>query len=244
MKRIASPPEPEALANFRSTNPTGTWQEFKNTIGNESVFDALAAAQGYLCAYCEIEIQRALKGQVEHWEPKSASTTTRNLHLAFSNLLAACEGGTNPHLRGRSENPIGQTQHCGALKGDQSPAGRMLDPRSLPEKPSIWHVDHAGRMSVDTAACQASQVDSGLAASTLEFLGLNRRVLARLRQTLLEELDKELKDVGDGELAKQILSIASRELSSDAQGRLRPFWSTVRAWCHPWGETVILPSTT
>lgn len=133
MKRIATPPnEPAVLRAFREADPNATWDEFKNQLGNEEVFDCLSFSQGQICAYCEIRISRGLEGQVEHYRPKSVVATDENPHLEFSNLLAGCEGGTVTWKAGRSEYPIEATMHCGPLKAAIEPDGHMVDPRTIP----------------------------------------------------------------------------------------------------------------
>ena len=94
MKPVTSGVEPAVLTQFRADHPGARWSEFKNEPDNGAVFDALALAQGFLCAYCEMKIHRPIHGQVEHSEPKSQSTPEKNLHLDFRNLLACCQGGT------------------------------------------------------------------------------------------------------------------------------------------------------
>jgi uncharacterized protein (TIGR02646 family) len=235
MKRVGVPSEePAVLSEFRRDHPDGTWDQFKDVRGNEAVFDALAAAQGHLCAYCEIGISRPLEGEVEHFEPKSSSVPGTNLHLKMSNLLAACEGGVREWQKGRSERPIAETCHCGALKGDRSPVGALLDPRALPFSPALWSVASSGALGVDEGACVRAGVDPQLAKKTLETLGLNRKVLLRLRSERLAGLDDEaLADATtDEDVAARILAIAERELLP-ADGKLPEFWTTVRAWAGP-----------
>ncbi len=241
MKPVALGPEPEVLASFRATHVHGTWGEFRNQPGSEAVFDRLAVAQGFICAYCEIEIRRPIYGQVEHFEPKSKSTPTRNLHLEFENLFACCEGGTWPFDSGRAEPPITETRHCGSLKGDQSPKGRMLNPRNLRAAGRIWRFASSGKMIVDASVCTTTGIDPGIAQSTVEFLGLNRRVLTRLRRAVIEDLDAHaFSNKNDGfDDASRLLGVAAEQILADERGRLVPFWSTVRDWAGPSTEACI-----
>jgi hypothetical protein len=178
VKRVVSGQEPAILTAFRAARPAGTWRQFKRRRGSTAVFDALAAAQGYLCAYCEIR--------------------------------------------------IGQ------------PAGCILDPRAIPAVPSIWKTSSRGELSVKMDACLEAGAEPDVAESTLEFLGLNRRVLVRLRDALLDELDQTLKGAtNDDEVRQRILVVASARLVSDPGGRLSPFWSTIRAWAGAQGESIV-----
>ena len=208
------------LRDFRVANPDGTWDAFKTQPGNEAVFDCLAAAQGHICAYCEIQISRGLYGQVEHYRPKSIASTGRNPHLDLPNLLGCCEGGTWRSKAGRSEDPIEKTMHCGALKLDKVPDGQMVDPRRLSASCLPWRVTTQGHLVVDQPRCTAGGVDPELAERTLTFLGLNRRVLVRLREAAIARL---LEDYVDAPIDPELLL-------PDSQGQLQPFWSTVRSF--------------
>lgn len=220
MKRVAIPgPEPSVLVEFRANNPAATWEDFKHQRGNEAVFDHLASAQGHICAYCEIQIFRGTEGEVEHYQPKSATMPGRNLHLDFSNLLACCEGGTRPWKTARAELPIAETQHCGALKGSKAPDHEMVDPRSLPVTCLPWRTTSQGFLVTNLETCASAGIDPSLAERALSFLGLNRRVLVRLRAQLLDQL---LEDYADVPFDPEAM------LLPDSQGHLQPFWSTVR----------------
>jgi len=234
LKRVRSGAEPEILTLFRARNPNATWSEFKNEPGCGAVFDGLAREQGFICAYCETRIGRGLKGQVEHFEPKSHATAGRNLHLDFVNLLACCEGGTWPFDKDRSLPPTSETQHCGALKADRSPHGRMLDPRAIPSGARIWNVSsNSGTMTVDHAACVAAGVDPEVATSTIEFVGLNRIVLARHRRAVIAELDRDAFAETDAPGNDLSLGVAIEQMLPDAWGHLPAYWSTIRAWAGP-----------
>lgn len=234
MKRVAFGAEPKVLADFRSANPAATWSQFKHEPGNEVVFDTLASAQGFLCAYCEIGIdRRRLRGEVEHFEPKSSASADRNFHLEFANLLACCEGGIHSWDTDRSLPPIAETRHCGALKGDTSPAGLILNPRSVPAHPTIWRTTSQGRLEVDGNACLQAGVNPDLAATTLDALGLNRPVLVRLRAALLAALDGELAVLLDEEIPDYLVNRGADLLVPTEAGHLSAFWSTIRAWVGP-----------
>lgn len=240
MKRVRGGSEPEILATFRARNPNATWSEFKNEPGSNVVFDGLAREQGFICAYCEMRIGRGLKGQVEHFEPKSSAAAGRNLHLEFANLLACCEGGTWGYDQERSALPISDTQHCGALKGDLSPHGRMLDPRLIPGGARLWNVSsNSGHLTVNREACIAAGVDPELATSTLAFLGLNRIVLTRHRAALIAQLDQDAFAGAEESGSSPSLDVAIEQMLPDASGHLVPYWSTIRAWAGPQIEPFI-----
>jgi uncharacterized protein (TIGR02646 family) len=238
VKRVVRPAEPSALTAFRDAHPDGTWDDARAERVNEPVFDALAAAQGGLCAYCEIDIRRPGYGQVEHVRAKSASTTAHNLHLDFANLLAACEGGARPDLdtsvQKRTLPPLEATRHCGQLKEDLDPTDRMLDPScDVPPFPSLWTITFDGAIRVDEVRCRDAGVDVEVARRTIETLGLDRAGLRIQRRAVIVELDAHLRDdevAGDDDaLMSGLRRVAEAQLLPD-RGRLQPFWSTIRSW--------------
>ena len=243
MKRVHCPPEPAELRTFRAANPNATWEDARDARVNESIFDALARAQGHICAYCEIRVHRPGLGQVEHFHPKHLRA---DLELDISNLLACCEGGTATNLEkvrdapSRAVPPIGKTQHCGQLKGGKSPVGQMLDPRSVPYHPHIWRSDGQGYLLVDADHCAAAGVSSDDAQRTLDFLGLNRAGLVRLRKRVYSELDGMIADIVDPEAWQDArVRLAVAVLLRNTAGELPEFWSAVRAWGGPGVEAVL-----
>lgn len=250
MKRVTAPGnEPTILADFRTAHPQGTWKPkpgsdqpaFKNEPGNEAVYVLLAMSQGHLCAYCEIDIERGLWGQVEHYVPEDMSDELRNYALEFDNMLACCEGGTRIDIsNGRAEPPIPETLHCGQLKGNQPPAGRVLDPRQLASSPCIWMFRSDGSMMPIEDHCIASGIPLGLAVSTIEVLGLDRKGLRRMREGVLEGLDFEfellLEDGVDETIA---LARVAEEQLVPQDGKLPAFWSTTRFWAGEAADDVL-----
>ena len=241
---------PQALADFVAKHPQGTWKPkpdalhpaFKNEPGNHDVFEALSAAQGHLCAYCEIDIERGLKGQVEHFVPEHLADETWNCALDHTNLLACCEGGARLDIpNGRAEEPIRDTQHCGQLKGALDPRGVTLDPRIIPSAPSIWtFVNYSGEIGVNEGACKAAGIDAEVARRTIKQLGLDRSGLRRMRLAVLEGLDGELYDIVNTgqDLAAAIAQIAQEQFLPK-QGRLPKFWSTIRHWAGDAAEQLL-----
>jgi hypothetical protein len=76
-----------------------------------------------------------------------------------------------------------------------------------------------GFLVTSTEGCVSGGIDSDLAERTLAFLGLNRRVLVRLRAAVRDQL---LTDYAEMPFDAEAL------LLPDGRGRLQPFWSTVR----------------
>lgn len=260
MKRIARPAaEPEILTNFRTNNPNGTWKPkkasgsaaFQPEPGSYAVFTALAEAQGYLCAFCEIRVERGLWGQVEHFVPEDFANIAWNCALDFGNMVACCEGGTQSKIpNGRSVPPIRDTQHCGQLKGNHDPRaithanGRtvaLLDPRGVPAFPCLWKFGSQGQIAPHPTACTAAGVDVDAAQATVDRFGLDRSGLRGMREAVLVELDSDLEArTADGSLPMDaaMAAIAAEQLLP-VEGKLARFWSTVRDWAGNAAEQVL-----
>lgn len=243
MKAIRAPEEPGCFSTWRTTNPTATWEMFKDANRRSGdtpgcaheVLSVLIEAQQGLCAFCEIDLEPPLWSQVEHWHPKDpAKSDGKNWGLDFANLMAGCEGGVlaQPE-RGRSLPPIKSTQHCGQAKGNHVWVDVLLDPRwDVPITPSLWAFDGTGEMRVDDeqAGAQAER-----AQRTITLLNLNSRVLCRLRAAVWDELNNDVLAVwtelgGDEEHYISAYRTVAQERLAQRDGRLRRFWSTARAF--------------
>ena len=251
MKRVAVPPrEPKILEDFRTEHPQGTWKlkrgsgqpAFRDELGYERVYEVLAAAQGHVCAYCEIDIELGLKGQVEHFVPEDLSNGRHNFALDFGNMLACCEGGTRTDIdNDRAEPPVRDTQHCGQLKNDFDPRDTILDPRQMVASPCIWRFETSGAIAPDATACAKAGIEYAKAKFTVDALGLDRRVLRRLRAAVLEQLDAEMNLLVDGERigdGEAIEEVAATQLIP-TNGRLPAFWSTIRDWAGQAADRVL-----
>ena len=238
------------LKEFRTKYPDGTWRKrasggkraFKKKKGNQCVFDALAASQGFICAYCEIRIGRPdgpdVDGEVEHFVPQSTPPPP-NYALEFNNMVACCKGGT-PHNARRRE-PVEEHKHCGALKAETHPKGQILDPRLLPPLPSVWTFSEAGVMSPDIKACAEIGVEAELAATTISQLGLDRPLLREARAVVRQALDDGIDpEWGEAEIVDYVKTVAESDLVPASSGHLSPFWSTVLHWCGRAGEAVVV----
>lgn len=249
MKRVPKlAAEPPVLKEFREQNPDGTWKEkrgsgkpcFKNVHGSEAVFEILAAAQGRLCAYCEITIERGPRGQVEHFVPEALSTPDRNLALDPANFLAACEGGTRCDLPDdRWVPPIPETLHCGQLKGSKDLSGIVLDPREICAFPCLWTFGTDGSMSVNVTSCGVAGVDVSRAEATIVELGLDRRGLRRFREQLMVQLDEELELLLEETDDDDAFRTIAEEQLVPKDGRLPSFWSCIRYWAGEAAEHVL-----
>ena len=94
MRKITKGREPGFLAAQRST-PAGCYAALSGTEKDE-IRAALAAEQGFLCAYClsRIDPHQTHNGnpvmRIEHHSPQSVAPER---DLVWSNLLGSCDGG-------------------------------------------------------------------------------------------------------------------------------------------------------
>ena len=126
MKRVFKGVEPPELSAFRDALPASTWQAMRDDAMHEgpaayaSCRLKTIADQGGLCAFCEIDIRNndPMTCHVEHFHPKSDITLTKNWALEWTNLLAVCNGGINPHAAGRGYflPPIDENMSCDQRK--------------------------------------------------------------------------------------------------------------------------------
>lgn len=141
MRKIKKNREPICLTHYKKQNATHDYEGFREN--NRDCFDELRLnllqESGFICCYCmqqivikkgdETDIRKNLSHMmVEHFKPKSVYNGVDgklNLHLDYSNLLAACNG--NKDKTGNNQ------KHCGALKGDAefvhlpNPASKEFD---------------------------------------------------------------------------------------------------------------------
>lgn len=254
MKPLRAPAEPACFAAWRNGNPTGSWESFvdgnrdspNGTRGcKRELLEALLDAQHHLCAYCEIELSPSLWAEVEHWHPKDPTLyPAHNWGLDFANLMAGCEGGTKVKEdggRGRARRDP-ETRHCGAAKGNLDLTATLLDPRhDLPKTP-VWSFDGQGGIHVATG------VPAGLAVraqSTITGLNLDSAVLRDLRATLWHTLTEDVTTIAQelggtpSDWDRAAAFVAAEKLAVE-NGRLKRFWSTIRAYFGDTAESWLL----
>jgi uncharacterized protein (TIGR02646 family) len=178
------------------------------------------ADQGGLCAYCEIDIRDndPLKCRVEHFHPKSDTSTTHNWALDWNNLLAACNGGTHAHVNtaGFHLEPMSDNLSCDAHKDrliqekklNMDCDGWILHPLHIQAPPPLFRVNKStGELAPDATGCAASppwprnrhaSVEA-LVEFTIDALNLNcdRLIAARLEVVrAIEHGKKQKRDAG------------------------------------------------
>ncbi|ENA1514429.1 TIGR02646 family protein [Escherichia coli] len=204
LKRINKTAEDQFLINFKAQNPNGTWDEFRNHeqgILYKRLKQHICNDQMYLCAYCEIDLDRENEHEikVEHFKSKSGSLPGgSNWHLEWSNLLAVCLGGTNTS----DDFELPANLSCDSYKShyedknkinDKDWTGKILLPLTLPDAHNFFTFEKVtGKLLPNESYCNTISIDGKPAAETLsivtktiEVLNLNCSRLNNARRKLL-----------------------------------------------------------
>ncbi len=206
MRKLSRPQKPEnfdtVVSNFTLKYPPATsyssegkrWEAFKRKKKKlrNKIQQALYDNQHGLCSFCECSLKEDKK-EIEHFVPKSRTTSTEDWTLNFSNLSMSCRGGA------------GDDDHCGHLKGDMNPHGLILSPYELPED-SIFafkKVDNHLRIVPDKKKCKEHNIPTALAQSTIDNLGLNSNTLAQSRYEIWNGIEEQILDAEDLLLVEQ-----------------------------------------
>lgn len=230
MKRVPSlPEEPAGLKAFRRSQPTESpehiWKAFRQHLERSSYRDlinALAAAQGGLCAYCERRLtdsDGALKSEgrhVDHVIPKSLYPKQA---LDWKNLLLCCLG----------------PRSCGDAKGNQR-LDPSCDPRTFPQIPSLFDIGIDGHLRVNNDTCDRVGIDPFALTKVIDdVLNLNSGRLRRARRVVLDNLLRWWPRLADQSRSVRLALVAQR-LGPDDHGHLQAFWTTERQALAPESE--------
>ena len=190
---------PPGLSTYCAEEPDGAnWNGFRDHRSGESyreLADALTDRQRGLCGYCEIEIA-AGRRQVEHVIPQSDSEHGAAHALDVGNMIACCLGGTRSDVGDSTHYlpPTKANMSCGQKKGNDT-IPDFVDPRTLPELPSLTRVGPDGRIEADEGACQAKEWAANGVGKTIELLGLNVERLRLAREERWRALEETWEDL-------------------------------------------------
>jgi uncharacterized protein (TIGR02646 family) len=202
MKFVEKGEEPDEFVSWKdlaNVDWTPTWGDLRG-LPKLAVHQALLAEQGWLCCYCESQIDEN-DSHIEHLRPQRDPEVDP---LDFSNMLCSCQRVT---LKGE---PI----HCGNTKGDWYDANLFVMPVD-PNCEMQFTYTGDGRILV------AQQGDAA-AAETIDKLALHiPKLNARRAEAIVPFLDDSLTD-------DELLRFISGYLLKDENGRFNPFWTTIR----------------
>lgn len=219
MKAVCKGTEPSTLTRFRSYRPNASWDQMRDDTqsGGKQAYTAIRSQavcdQGGLCAFCEIEIRDndPLKWHVEHFHPKSDSTSSHNWALDWNNMLAVCNGGCDPFVcaPGFYMEPLKRNLSCDAHKDRMIQRGKLslgcegwiLSPVHMIAFPNLFRIDLAnGEIEPDEDACDEMasirpnkhSSTLGLVRHSIEMLNLNCDRLCRERLTIIHRIERDI----------------------------------------------------
>ena len=249
MHRLERPEAPEsflaAYAAFVRQYPPQTegrtenkrWEAWKNEYQQayRDVCKVLYENQNGLCAFCEIKLA-ANNRQIEHFIPKSLTTTEQDWTIRFENYTMSCKGNENKNDTYYSSEPSeGENYTCGHKKDNLDPVGKICCPYDLPVFPVIKNDYHENGLFFipDGDACQRAGISEELVRSTLENLGLNCPNLRRRRKAVWDELMQDIesiyKDIDEDKQDSELQSLASENL--EPRDGVRHGFYTTRLLC-------------
>lgn len=239
MKNVIKGTEPAELSRYVAANPGNTWEQFRAaTPRRKGVQQQLVHDQGGICAYCEIDLKPSsgvdlADLRVEHFHPKSDTTTAHNWALDWQNLLAVCHGGSARNVVDAAARFTSPDHSCDVPKQDRSLDAVICNPLQLPASPLLFRFDRSsGAISVNQATCTQAGVPAQKAQATIDELRLDAVRLRDLRKPVLDKLNSQLMSlVAAGmDLPDARSKLARSYLRRDASGNWPAFFSAIRCY--------------
>ena len=182
---------------------------------NREVYDKLRVSlleeQGYICCYCGRRITLD-NVTVEHLKPRDKY---KKLELAYSNLLASCEGGQNKRRKNKeaslnkNERDRQFALYCNCKKGNSE----------IPVTPLIDNCEE--RFKYDDKGNILCKEGDTTAEDTINILNLNNSTLKNLRKAAITTI-MWCKDETQKKQQEEIARISSKQNNDGIFGYL-PF---------------------
>ena len=241
MKRIRQLPGPiPGLSNYkRQAGDGATWEGYRSHRAGRrryrDLVERLADLQHGLCGYCELNLLKYDR-QVEHVVPRSDPTRGTALALDAANMIACCLGGALNDPKVQEDHERSGEQSCGLAKGGKS-LPEFIDPRTLPELPSLTRVRPDGHIEADASACQTVERSASDVEKTIEILRLNTPRLRRAREDYWRNLEQTMRDYQPDSNAMR--AWAQHRLLAQQNGNLHKFFTTSRSYFGELSERVL-----
>lgn len=204
MKHIVKTQEPKAFTTWKLAHPAAAYDDLNkrtNQPTKAALKQSLLQEQGYICCYCEREIDES-SSHIEHFKPKDSHQPYTGLQLEYTNLHASCNlysTKTSPNI-------------CGVRK-DNTYCNKLISPLE-PDCASHFSYSLDGRIS------PASTGDER-ATYTIGLLGLDDAFLCLQRKAVIEIFLDEHLTADDIELLK------NSYLTKKTDGHFNPFYTTI-----------------
>lgn len=254
MKIIKKGDEPNLLSIYKRENPNSDWKNgFRQNAGaeaNQSVRDALKNEQFGLCVYCEIDLKDSGgigfdDFRVEHFFPENPKAGESrgdgiNYALHWPNLFGCCTGGNVPHVVESEERYSNPHTHCDVPKMNNDWTAIILDPTvDIPAFPSLFEFNEEGTISVSDSCPQEIKEKAN---KSIEYLKLNTKKIERFRSATIQKIRDELLSFPEENLPAVLNELSEAYLCPDNNGKLSPFFSTIRWYLGPAAEDVLRES--
>ena len=181
MKKVIKGAEPQLLAAYKVATPQNSWEQYtKKKNRKVLVQDRLKSDQSGLCAYCEINLlEKDSAGdadfRVEHFHPKSDTSTAHNWHLDWQNLLGCCHGGSQSNVTSSTIRFTSLDHSCDVPKEDKNLDGIILNPLTdVPAYPSIFKCDRTSeKLTAHSENCISANISDAIVQQTIDELRLD-----------------------------------------------------------------------
>jgi len=239
LKRIRQFPGPvPGLQSYRNNAGSGaSWRGYRDHLAGSrryrELVEKLADLQHGLCGYCEIDLVEGDR-QVEHVISRNKAP---DRDLDAENMIACCKGGASDDsdVQGDRERFSPREGSCGHAKGDITAPG-FVDPRTVPDLPSLTRVRPDGRIEADTGACADAGWSTDSVEKTIRILDLNVQRLRTARKDCWDNLSSKMPAYRGNPNAMEEWA-RSRLLPKN--GALSKFFTVSRSYFGPLGEAIL-----
>ena len=239
MKRIRQFPGPvPGLADYREQAGSGvSWEGYRRRLAGgrryRELVERLADLQHGLCGYCEIDLVEGDR-QVEHVISRNKAP---DRDLDAENMIACCRGGASDDsdVRGDRERFSPPDASCGHAMGNTDDP-EFVDPRTVPDLPSLTRVRPDGQIKADTGACANAERSADSVEKTIQILGLNGQRLRTARKKYWDNLSGKMPAYRDDSNAMEEWA-RSRLLPKN--GTLPKFFTVSRSYFGELGEQIL-----
>ncbi len=203
MKHIVKQSEPEKFRRWKEKADQPSYRKLRSKI-KKIVKDSLLKEQGYICCYCEQQLDFE-DSHIEHFSPQNDATIDS---LDYNNLLCSCQ----------NQLVKGTPARCGHLKDEWFDSDLLVSPLAVDcEKRFFFEGD---------GVIQPADMQDLAAITTIEKLGLNQQDLISLRNEVINEVITIIAD--ETFTGEQLDFFVRTYTEKDSEGKFRAFWTTIQ----------------